>query len=106
MRELGRVFNRKTFLILGILCAMNLILFLLCIDPEKMITQTGEDLVEYLNRYPVFLQTTVENGSRMGMLSMYKKGFGSESLKKTTELSPVRSSKGTYLLLFFPATGF
>lgn len=86
MRELGRVFNRKMFLILGILCAMNLILFLLCIDPEKMITQTGEELEQYLNRYPVFLQTTVENGSRMGMLSMYKKGFGSESLKKTTEL--------------------
>ena len=86
MRELGRVFNRKTFLILAILCAMNLILFLLSIDPEKMITLQGEGLEEYLNRYPVFLKNTVENGSRMGMLSMYQSGFGSESLKKTTEL--------------------
>ena len=41
MRELERVFNRKTFLILAVLCAMNLILFLLSIDPEKMITQQG-----------------------------------------------------------------
>ncbi len=86
MRELGRVFNRKTFLILAILCAMNLILFLLSIDPEKMITLQDEGLEEYLNRYPVFLKNTVENGSRMGMLSMYQSGFGSESLKKTTEL--------------------
>ena len=86
MRELGRVFNRKTFLILAVLCAMNLILFLLSIDPEKMITQQGEELEAYLNRYPVFLKNTVENGSKMGMLSMYKDGFGSESLNKTTEL--------------------
>ena len=86
MRELGRVFNRKTFLILAVLCAMNLILFLLSIDPEKMITQQGEELEAYLERYPVFLKNTVENGSKMGMLSMYKDGFGSESLKKTTEL--------------------
>ena len=93
MRELGRVFHRKTFLILAVLCVMNLILFLLCIDPEKSITLGGEELEAYLNRYPVFLKNTVENGSKMGMLSMYKKGFGSESLKKTTEL--YRALEGT-----------
>ncbi|MBR4606955.1 MAG: hypothetical protein IKO41_12125, partial [Lachnospiraceae bacterium] len=93
MRELGRVFNRKVLLILAILCAMNLILFLLCIDPEKTITLGGEELQGYLERYPVFLKNTVENGSKMGMLSMYKKGYGSESLKKTTEL--YRALEGT-----------
>ncbi|MBR6150374.1 MAG: hypothetical protein IKQ25_03765 [Lachnospiraceae bacterium] len=93
MRELGRVFNRKVLLILAILCAMNLILFLLCIDPEKTITLGGEELQGYLERYPVFLKNTVENGSKMGMLSMYQKGYGSESLKKTTEL--YRALEGT-----------
>ena len=93
MSELKRVFHRKTLLILAVLCAMNLILFVLSIDSQKAVTYRGEELEIYLERYPTFLKNTVENGSNMGMLSMYKKGFASESLKKTTEL--YRALKGT-----------
>ncbi|MBQ6095437.1 MAG: hypothetical protein IJL09_08525 [Lachnospiraceae bacterium] len=93
MRELGRVFHRKMIWILAVLCVMNLILFLLSIDPEKTITSSGEELDLYLQQYPVFLKNTVDNGRKMGMLSMYKKGYASESLKKTTEL--YRGLEGT-----------
>lgn len=85
MRELARVFGKKTLLLLALLGALNLVLFLLYADPEKQITQTGEELEWYLQRYPEFLRSTEKNSQMMSVLNMYKTGFAAESLKKTGE---------------------
>ena len=106
MMELGRVFNRKMIMILTLLCTMNLILFMLCIDPGKQITLTGEALEGYLSQYPVFLKNVGENGARMSILSMYKEGYAAESLKKTTGLyqslegTVVKSGENRGIVLF------
>ena len=58
MREFSRVFNRKTFLLLLILCLINTAILILCADPAKEITQTGEELNAYLEHYPEFIEKT------------------------------------------------
>lgn len=85
MTEFQRVFCKRTWLLLAILGMMNLALFLLCLDPEKQITATGEELQWYLQQYPEFLKTTEKNSSVMSALSMYKSGYAAQSLKKTGE---------------------
>ena len=70
MKEFSRVFNRKTFLLLLILCLINTAILILCADPAKEITQTGEELDAYLEHYPEFIDKTVANGEVMSMLNV------------------------------------
>ena len=85
MREFSRVFNRKTFLLLLILCLINTAILILCADPAKEITQTGEELNAYLEHYPEFIEKTVANGEVMSILSVYQSGFAKDHVKKTTD---------------------
>ena len=85
MREFSRVFNRKTFLLLLILCLINTAILILCADPAKEITQTGEELRAYLEHYPEFIDKTVANGEVMSILSVYQSGFAEDHVKKTTD---------------------
>jgi len=85
MKEFSRVFNRKTFLLLLILCLINTAILILCADPAKEITQTGEELSAYLEHYPEFIDKTVANGEVMSMLNVYKSGFAKDHVKKATE---------------------
>lgn len=82
MRELGRVFGRRTLMLLAVLGIMNLVLFLLCADPDKEVTLKGEALEWYVNQYPDFLKSTEKNSDIMASLQMYQSGFARENLKK------------------------
>lgn len=85
MRELMRVFSRKTIMILLILCFVNTGIFMFCADPDKEITLTGEELSTYLEEYPDFLERTISNSRTMAKLVMYRFGFAKENLVKVTE---------------------
>ena len=98
MREFARVFQRKTFLLLLMLCLINTAILILCADPAKEITKTGEELSAYLEYYPEFIDKTVANGEAMSMINVYRSGFAKEHVKKATaayrELGEISLSYG------------
>lgn len=85
MKEFLRVFNKRTFLLLAILCFLNTGILMLCADPDKSITLTGEELDFYLQDYPKFLERTISNSKTMSLLSVYQSGFASDRIEKVSE---------------------
>ena len=85
MKEFLRVFNKRTLLLLAILCFLNTGILMLCADPDKSITLTGEELDLYVQDYPKFLERTISNGKTMSLLNVYQSGFASDRIEKVSE---------------------
>lgn len=85
MKEFLRVFNKRTLLLLAILCFLNTGILMLCADPDKSITLTGEELDFYVQDYPKFLERTIANGKTMSLLNVYQSGFARDRIEKVSE---------------------
>ncbi len=85
MKEFLRVFNKRTWFLLLLLCFINVGILILCADTEKEITITGEELNSYLQDYPGFLDRTISNSKHMAMLNVYQSGFSRTHLEKVSE---------------------
>ncbi|MBR4084927.1 MAG: hypothetical protein IKK33_11675 [Lachnospiraceae bacterium] len=84
MKEVLRVFNKRTLMLLAILCFINTSILILCADPAKHITLMGEEQELYLQEYPQFLERTLANGRTMSLLNVYRSGFAQEQIQKVT----------------------
>lgn len=84
MKEFSRVFGRKNWCILLLLCFMNIGVFFFCADAGKDITLTGEQQQAYLEEYPQFLDRTVEQGQKMISLGLFQSGFSREQMQRIT----------------------
>ena len=107
MAELLRVFGRRNLIILLLLVFLNTGIFILCADPEKSITKTGEELEHYLNNYPQYIEKTIKTGKIRSNMKLYQEGFAADYLKKSiSKYEALRGIEVTYgdnrgLVLFF-----
>ena len=107
MAELLRVFSRRNLIILLLLVFLNTGIFILCADPEKNITRTGEELEQYLNNYPQYIEKTIKTGKIRSNMKLYQEGFAADYLKKSlANYEALRGIEVTYgdnrgLVLFF-----
>ncbi|MBP5332096.1 MAG: hypothetical protein J6Y89_09620 [Lachnospiraceae bacterium] len=107
MHEALRVFNKKSLILLLILCVINMGIFILCADPGKNITKTGEELDSYIQRYPAFLDKTITSSRVRSNMKLYGEGFAADYLKKSmdsyTALKDieVRTGDNRGLVLYF-----
>ena len=107
MAELLRVCGRRNLIILLLLVFLNTGIFILCADPEKNITKTGEDLEQYLDNYPQYIEKTIKTGRIRSNMKLYREGFAADYLKKSmAKYEALRGIEVTYgdnrgLVLFF-----
>lgn len=107
MAELLRVFGRRNFIILLLLVFLNTGIFILCADPERIITRTGEELEQYLENYPRYIEKTIKTGKLRGSMKLYQEGFAADYLQKSiSAYEALRDIEVTYgdnrgLVLFF-----
>ena len=98
MKEFLRIFNKKTCLLLFMLCFINVGILILCADSNKSITLMGEELDTYLQEYPMFLERTIANSKLMAKLNVYQSGFSQMHLEKVaqcyTSLDHIQVTKG------------
>lgn len=85
MSELRRVYRNNILLIIVAAILINTSVFLLtcAAGSNRYITLTDGQLQEYINSYPDFLSSTLENGVTMSLMPMYKHGFPKESLTRS-----------------------
>lgn len=88
MAELRRcLINKKNLLLLFILVLTNItFIFVQCNDTQK-ITKTGDELVEYIDSYQAYVDSTLENVDKMRILSSLgnKEDYITGNLDKTAK---------------------
>ena len=78
MVELLRVYNKKTIMLFSLLLVASISIFIFGANPNKEITLTGDELEQYINGYPYFLDKTVKQGKLRSQLKLYEEGYASE----------------------------
>lgn len=84
MKELRRLLKGRLFVFLGLLLILNFSLMYFSCDENKEITLSGEALDEYINSYGDFIDRTIENGKKIGALSVYSDGFTRGNITEST----------------------
>ncbi|MCR5206603.1 MAG: hypothetical protein K6E47_16360 [Lachnospiraceae bacterium] len=83
MVELLRVYNKKTIMLFSLLLVASISIFIFGANPNKEITLTGDELEQYINGYPYFLDKTVKQGKLRSQLKLYEEGYASEVTAKS-----------------------
>lgn len=85
MNEFVRIFSRRILIIFTVLMILNAGIFVISVRTQKDVTLTGEALEQYIEEYPEFIGSALENSGNMSVLDMYKSGFAAENIRKTAE---------------------
>ena len=88
MAEIKRVlFSRKMMILFVLMLAMNCVFFALECRDEREITKQGEELKEYIEKYPEFLASVSENADVFSTISIMKntKTFSGRNIEKTAK---------------------
>ncbi|MBR6476788.1 MAG: hypothetical protein IKS98_15275 [Lachnospiraceae bacterium] len=83
MVEFLRVYNRKTLILFSLLMVVSISIFIFGANPNKEITLTGEELEQYIEGYPRFLEKTVKQGRARAQLKLYEEGYAQEVTAKS-----------------------
>ncbi len=86
MSEFRRIlFSRKTILIILLAVFLNCIFFVNECKSEKQITAAGQELQDYINNYPDFLDSIINNSKNIGILAVISddSGFVENNIDKT-----------------------
>ena len=86
MSEFIRVYRKRNILLIVIFVILNAGLFLLSCSAEKEITLTGDELQSYVDGFEEYYDKIKNSSETMLSLNMYRKGFASDSIKKTAEI--------------------
>jgi len=83
MVEFLRVYNKKTIMLFSLLLVASISIFIFGANPNKEITLTGDELEQYINGYPYFLEKTVKQGKLRSQLKLYEEGYAQEVTAKS-----------------------
>ncbi|MBR5178854.1 MAG: hypothetical protein IKW90_08670 [Lachnospiraceae bacterium] len=78
MRELQRIYSKKTLMLFFLLMVINIGIFIFSANPNKEITLEGEFLDNYIESYPEFISTTVKQGKSRTAIKLFQQGFAAE----------------------------
>lgn len=84
MVEFLRVYNKKTLMLFSLLLVVGISIFIFAANPNKEITLTGDELEEYIDGYPYFLDKTIKQGKLRSQIKLYEDGYASEVTAKST----------------------
>ena len=86
MVEFLRVYNKKTIMLFSLLLIAGISIFIFAANPNKEITLTGDELEEYINGYPYFLDKTIKQGKLRSQIKLYEDGYASEVTAKSVAM--------------------